>query len=219
MRPSAVQHPYVLSPGSVRPTVAVPTRVASAIPYTASSAQTAALPSPEPVGPATTAAAQTAALAVEPAQTPVPRDWRKHLTSINEGGIVISINDRRLLYWGPGGTEFREFPVAVARSDELTRVGRTYVARKKVGPDWRPTPSMLARDPKLPKYIPPGPDNPLGEYALYLDWRYYAIHGTNNPKSIGTRATSGCFRLYPDDIAFLFPRVDTGTPVVVVPKL
>jgi L,D-transpeptidase ErfK/SrfK len=181
--------------------------------------QVTAAPATRPAIPTGATPKEAAAMTADPAQSRIPADWHKHLGSIDKGGIVISIGDRRLLYWGPGGRDFKNFPVAVARTPELTRMGHTFVARKKVGPDWRPTPSMLKRNPKLPAYVPPGPANPLGEYALYLDWRYYAIHGTNNPNSIGTRATSGCFRLYPKDIAYLFPRVNTGTPVVVVPKL
>ena len=54
-----------------------------------------------------------------------------------------------------------------------------------VGPDWRPTESMRKRDPQLPEYMPPGPDNPLGTHALYLSWPNYRIHGTSDTRKIG----------------------------------
>lgn len=142
--------------------------------------------------------------------------WQNHFRSVNNGAILISLNSRRLSYWGPGGKEYREFSIAVPSEDYLERRGRTSVVRRRANPDWRPTPSMQKRMPGLPSYIGPGPHNPLGEYALYLGWRYYAIHGTNNPRSIGTRATSGCFRLHPRDIKWLFAKVRIGTPVRVV---
>ena len=142
--------------------------------------------------------------------------WQQHFKSIHRGAILISLDQRRLSYWGPGGKSYREFRIAVPAQDYLERTGRTSVVRRRANPDWRPTPDMRKRMPGLPSYIGPGPHNPLGEHALYLGWRYYAIHGTNNPRSIGTRATSGCFRLHPRDIAWLFDRVQLGTPVKVV---
>lgn len=148
-----------------------------------------------------------------------PVDWKPHFASVKRGAILISLDDRRLAWWGPGGKEYREFKIAVPSQDYLARRGRTRVVRRRKNPDWRPTPAMLKRMPGLPSYVGPGPQNPLGERALYLGWKYYAIHGTNNPRSIGTRATSGCFRLYPRDIAWLFDRVQVGTPVKVVDKV
>ena len=145
--------------------------------------------------------------------------WQNHFSSVNRGAILISLDDRRLSYWGPGGKEYREFRIAVPSEEFLERRGRTSVVRRRKNPDWRPTPSMRKRMPNLPSYIGPGPHNPLGEHALYLGWRYYAIHGTNNPRSIGTRATSGCFRLYPRDIKWLFDRVRIGAPVRVVDRV
>jgi L,D-transpeptidase ErfK/SrfK len=68
----------------------------------------------------------------------------------------------------------------------------------------------------LPAVVPSGPDNPMGDYALYLGWAGYAIHGTNHPDSIGRRDSHGCVRLYPEDIRTLFDLVPVGTPVTVV---
>ena len=81
---------------------------------------------------------------------------------------------------------------------------------------WTPTASERAEEPGLPDRIGPGPDDPMGDYALYLGWSGYAIHGTNRPYSIGRRDSHGCIRLYPEDIADLYRRVGIGTPVTVV---
>lgn len=143
------------------------------------------------------------------------RDWRPHFRDISKGGILIDTEERRLTYWGPEGETYLEFPVAVARAPEFEKRGRTEVVRKRTDPDWTPTPSMRKRDPSLPAYVPPGPDNPMGEHALYLGWTYYAIHGTNDPLSIGRAASSGCFRLFPEHVEKLYAEVEPGTPVVV----
>ncbi len=153
-----------------------------------------------------------------PAQAPVVKipEWSGYFDDISQGAILIDIQDRWLIHWEPGGGSYQAFPIAVPLNEDLEKTGLTKVVRKRENPDWRPTPSMIERNPDLPRYIGPGPQNPLGEHALYLGWTYYAIHGTNNPRAIGTRATSGCFRLKPEDIAYLFDRVDTGTPVMVL---
>lgn len=143
-------------------------------------------------------------------------DWRPHFASLSRPAILIDTERRRLFFWAAGNTAYREFPVGIARADELLRKGRTSVVRKQVGPDWRPTPSMLRRNPSLPRYVPPGPENPLGAYALYLGWQYFAIHGTNDPVTVGRRTTSGCFRLLPGHIEWLYRNAPAGTQVRVV---
>jgi len=75
---------------------------------------------------------------------------------------------------------------------------------------------MREEDPELPVSVGPGPDNPLGTHALYLGWPQYLIHGTNKPYGIGRRVSSGCMRMYPEDIKKLFPQVPVGTSVTVV---
>lgn len=152
-------------------------------------------------------------------EPPAEPDWRDHFKNVSKGAILVQLDARRLSYWGPGGEDYREFPIGVPRSDDLERTGVTKVVRRRKNPDWRPTPSMIERNPKLPKYVGPGPHNPLGERALYLGWQYYAIHGTNNPASIGRRATSGCIRLFPEHIEWLYDQVGVGTPVKVVDSL
>jgi L,D-transpeptidase ErfK/SrfK len=134
-------------------------------------------------------------------------------------GIVINLAELRLYYYPAGGGRPLTFPIGIGDEGWATPVGRTEVARKIVHPSWVPTASEHAEDPDLPSVVPPGPDNPMGQYALYLGWREYAIHGTNRVYSIGRRDSHGCIRLYPEDIERLFKLVKIGTPVTVVDQL
>ncbi len=131
-------------------------------------------------------------------------------------GIVINLPELRLYYFPPGGGEPRSFPIGIGGEGKETPVGHTVIAAKRVHPVWVPTKSEHEEDPDLPASIGPGPDNPMGEYALYLGWKGYAVHGTNKPYSIGRRDSHGCIRLYPEDIAWLFRAAAIGTPVTVV---
>ncbi len=130
-------------------------------------------------------------------------------------GIVINLPELRLYYY-PAGGEPRSFPIGIGDEGWETPVGHTEVAEKRVHPSWVPTKSEHEEDPDLPPSIGPGPDNPMGDYALYLGWRGYAIHGTNKPYSIGRRDSHGCIRLYPEDIERLYRAVAIGTRVTVV---
>lgn len=143
------------------------------------------------------------------------RDWRDYFDNISKGGIVISVDDRRLSYWSPGGERFMEFPIGAPKSEEFERKGRTTVVRKKMDPDWTPTADMRRRDPSLPTYMEPGPANPLGSRAMYLGWPAYLIHGTNAPSTIGRKVSSGCFRMFPQHVELLYEHVESGTPVYV----
>ncbi|HYD69943.1 L,D-transpeptidase [Azospirillum sp.] len=128
--------------------------------------------------------------------------------------IVISLADRKL-YLMEGGA-VRAFPVAIGRPGVDIPRGDSTVVRKRRNPTWHPTASQRRAKPSLPLSVPPGPDNPLGQHALDLGWTAIAIHGTNEPTSIGRRASSGCFRMLPDDIATVFAATSVGTPVRVV---
>ena len=101
-------------------------------------------------------------------------------------------------------------------TEQLTRRGRTTVVRKVDGPEWRPTPNMLARDPDLPTYVGPGPQNPLGTHALYLGWQYYRIHGNNDTRKFGRQASNGCIGLYNEDIKVMFGLAKVGTQVLLI---
>jgi L,D-transpeptidase ErfK/SrfK len=130
-------------------------------------------------------------------------------------GIVLNLPEQRL-YLYENGKLLRSFPVGIGRDGHATPTGRTSIVRKQVNPTWFPTASARNDDPNLPAAVPPGPDNPLGDRAMYLGWSRYLIHGTNKEYGIGRRASRGCIRMYPDDVAALYDRVSIGTPVTVV---
>lgn len=127
-------------------------------------------------------------------------------------GVVINVPEMRIYVFKPG-QEPRTFPIAVGREGLGTPMGKTTVTRKTVDPIWRPTPRMRSEDPTLPAVVYPGPDNPMGTHALYLGWPQYAIHGTNKPYGIGRRASSGCIRMYPEDIKEVYEMLPVGTVV------
>lgn len=130
-------------------------------------------------------------------------------------GVVINVAELRLYLFKSDG-EVWSFPIGVGREGFSTPLGQTKVVRKKEGPTWYPTAAKRAEDPEVPAVVPPGPENPMGEFALYLGWPTYAVHGTNQPWAVGRRVTRGCIRLYPEDIAWVFEQVPVGTPVTVV---
>ena len=142
-------------------------------------------------------------------------DWQPYFSNLNNGAILVDIDSRALHYWEEGGF-YKLYPSSVPLSEELTRRGRTKVTRKVEGPSWRPTPSMLERNPEWPEYIGPGPDNPLGTHALYLSWTYYRIHGTHDTRKIGRQSSNGCIGLYNEHISELFSYARVGTQVLLI---
>ncbi|MEM9431874.1 MAG: L,D-transpeptidase [Pseudomonadota bacterium] len=144
------------------------------------------------------------------------RDWQDYFPDRSGGAILVDTVPRVLHYWSESGAIYNVYPVSVPLTPELTRTGRTRVVQKRVGPDWRPTPNMLKRNPDLPTYVGPGPQNPLGTHALYLSWRYYRIHGTNDERKIGRKSSNGCIGLYNEHIAELFEYARVGTQVLLI---
>ncbi len=141
--------------------------------------------------------------------------WEPFFDNLKNGAILSDITSRAVHYWGEDGT-YKLYPSSVPLTEDLTRRGRTSVVRKVEGPSWRPTPSMLERNPEWPEYIGPGPDNPLGTHALYLSWTYYRIHGTHDTRKIGRRSSNGCIGLYNEHIAELFGLAKVGTQVLLI---
>jgi len=138
-------------------------------------------------------------------------------------GIVVNLPEHRLYYYrNPkhgAATEVITYPVGIGKMDWRTPLGLTHVSQKEKNPVWTPPESIrkehaLAGDP-IPARVPSGPKNPLGLYAtrLAVGDGTYLIHGTNNPIAVGMPVTHGCVRMYPDDVAALFPLVPVGTPV------
>src|SRR6266700_1591486 len=91
-------------------------------------------------------------------------------------------------------------------------------SRKQEWPDWTPPSEMIERQPYLPRFMAGGPGNPMGARALYLGETVYRIHGTNQPKTIGSAVSSGCFRLVNGDVTDLYDRIPVGTKVIVRQK-
>lgn len=143
-------------------------------------------------------------------------DWKPYFSNLRKGAILVDTNSRALHYWSEDESIYKLYPTSVPMTEELTRRGRTSVVRKVVGPEWRPTPSMLERNPDWPHYVGPGPDNPLGTHALYLSWTYYRIHGTHDTRKIGRRSSNGCIGLYNEHIQELFNLAKVGTQVLLI---
>ena len=143
-------------------------------------------------------------------------DWRPYFSNLKNGAILVDMTSRALHFWSEDEGIYNLYPSSVPMSDELTRRGRTKVVKKVEGPSWRPTPSMLERNPEWPEFMPPGPENPLGTHALYLSWQYYRIHGTHDTRKIGRRSSNGCIGLYNEHIYELFSLTKVGTQVLLI---
>ena len=140
-------------------------------------------------------------------------------------GLVLNLASMRLFYYYPQRGPMEPamvitHPMGIGREGWATPVGDTRVVSKTEKPSWVVPASVRAEHARegapLPGVVPPGPDNPLGDYALRLALPSYLIHGTNKPYGVGMQVSHGCIRLYPEDIASLFPLVPVGTPVRIV---
>jgi len=131
-------------------------------------------------------------------------------------GILINLPEMRLYYFQVPGQPPLTYSISPGREGLYTPIGTTQVMSKRENPTWTPTPRMLKEDPTLKPFYPAGPDNPLGDRAMYLGFPDIRIHGTNKPYAIGRLASSGCIRMYPESIRDLYPRVPVGTQVTVI---
>ncbi len=158
--------------------------------------------------------------------TPVVIPGRYIIPPVAHEGIVVNLAAHRLFYFPRRSGHDRPvvitYPVSPGEKGWDTPTGVTRIVRKVPHPVWIPTPSILrahaaAGDP-IAHVWPAGPNNPMGEWALQttLSGGEIYIHGTNNPMAIGMAVTHGCVRLYPEDIAALFPVVPVGTKVTIV---
>jgi lipoprotein-anchoring transpeptidase ErfK/SrfK len=161
----------------------------------------------------------SAALAVGFASSALaPAHARGDLVGVGEpyapGTIIVRTGERHLyLVVAPG--EAIRYPVGVGRAGQQW-AGTSTIDAKYVEPAWAPPPDIRAENPKLPLVIPGGsPHNPMGVAAMTLAGLDYAIHGTNQPSSIGHFVSHGCIRMLNEDVTDLFGRVGVGTTVVV----
>ena len=145
--------------------------------------------------------------------SPIPRTTVNYPGNHAPGTIIVNTTERRLYYVLGDGRAIR-YGIGVGRVG-FTWAGVTAVSLKREWPDWTPPPQMLKRRPDLPRYMPGGPNNPLGARALYLGSSLYRIHGSNEPETIGQAVSSGCFRLTNEDVIDLYNRVRVGSKVIV----
>jgi len=161
---------------------------------------------------------------VEPG-TQVILPTRFILPKARREGLVLNVPEMRLYYFPRACTDGSDcavlsYAVSIGQQDWRTPLGTAKVTAKVPNPTWRPPESIrkeaAANGKPLAAVVPPGPDNPLGAYALYLDLPGYRIHGTNRPFGVGMRVTHGCVRMYPEDIESLFEMIPVGTKVQIV---
>jgi L,D-transpeptidase ErfK/SrfK len=139
-------------------------------------------------------------------------------------GIVLNLAQMRLYYFPKpkkdGPVEVITHPIGIGKVGWATPEGTTKVVSHVKDPVWTPPVSVRKDHAKdgdiLPATVPPGPDNPLGRHMMRLGWPSYLMHGTNKPPAVGMRASAGCVRLYPEDIALIYEAVPDGTKVTVV---
>ena len=141
-------------------------------------------------------------------------------------GVVVNLPEHRLYYYPPVAKGERQvvrtYPISTGKMDWKTPIGVTRIVSKQEKPSWYPPASVLAeheaRGDPLPKVVPPGPDNPLGEHAMRLaiPGGAYLIHGTNRPAGVGMQVTHGCIRMFPEDIAELYGLVPVNTKVQLI---
>lgn len=141
------------------------------------------------------------------------------IPNIKPGEIVVNLVEERLYFFSDKGIV--SFPISIGK-DEKTPIGITKIISKHKDPYWIPPISIRQENPNLPEIVAPGPKNPLGSYAIYVDsyhdskWQNIVIHGTNEPWTIGSEVSHGCIRLYPQDIKKLFNQATIGAPVIVI---
>jgi len=148
---------------------------------------------------------------------------RRILPDTPHEGITLNLSEYRMYYYPAGGRQVMSFAHGIGRQDWKTPLGKTKIIKKVKDPSWHPPESIrrehAAMGDPLPEVVPPGPHNPLGAYALYLNLPGdYRIHGTDIDKiyGIGMQITHGCVRMYPADIETLYSQAGVGTSVYIV---
>lgn len=139
----------------------------------------------------------------------VPTRWI--LPATRQRGIVVNVPEMRLYLYPQRTTPgqpvlVRTWAVAIGENDTPTPGGAFAITAKDKNPTWY-VPASIPRSERPQRVMPPGPDNPMGEYRIRLSRGLYSIHGTDNPWAIGRQTTHGCIRLYPEDIGELYALV------------
>ena len=152
-----------------------------------------------------------------PSVAPMAPQKARVSTGYGAGQIVIDQSAKKL-YYTLSSTQAYVYPVAVGKQG-FKWTGTQKISREVDWPDWKPPAEMRERKPNLPEHMAGGIRNPLGAKALYLGNSLYRIHGTNDPKSIGTDASSGCIRMFNGHVVHLASVAGVGTTVHVVSRL
>ena len=152
-----------------------------------------------------------------PEEEQLPPEYRHQVVffrSSEPPGTIVVHTSERFLYIVQGNSRAMRYGIGVGR-DGFQWQGLLKITRKQEWPDWTPPSEMIERQPYLPRFMAGGPGNPMGARALYLGNTIYRIHGTNQPQTIGSAVSSGCFRLVNPEIMDLYERIPVGTKVVV----
>jgi lipoprotein-anchoring transpeptidase ErfK/SrfK len=147
----------------------------------------------------------------------LPPEYRHQVVffrSAEAPGTIVVHTAERFLYIVQGNSRALRYGIGVGR-DGFQWQGLLRITRKQEWPDWTPPAEMIERQPYLPRWMAGGPGNPMGARALYLGNTIYRIHGTNQPQTIGSAVSSGCFRLVNPEVVDLYERVPIGTKVIV----
>lgn len=135
-------------------------------------------------------------------------------------GIVINLPEMRMYYYLPESGKVLTYPIGIGKVGKTIPIVQATITKKVENPTWVPPPDIREFNLKqgiiLPKIMPPGPDNPLGPYAIYMSIPTFLIHSTIFPESIGKRASFGCIRMYESDIKKFFPSIQNGIPVEII---
>ncbi|MBK1719608.1 L,D-transpeptidase family protein [Thiocystis violacea] len=143
------------------------------------------------------------------------------LPNVPREGIVINRAEKRLYYYPPNNpNEVRIYTISVGKDAMGTPLGSFKIIEKRKDPIWTPGPNVRASHAAhgdiLPAQVPPGPDNPLGRYAMRLSNPDYLIHGTSMPWGLGMEVSGGCIRMYPEGVEELFGLASVDTPVAII---
>ncbi|MEY3182522.1 MAG: hypothetical protein RLZ35_507 [Pseudomonadota bacterium] len=135
-------------------------------------------------------------------------------------GLVLNLAEMRIYFYHPKEPLVTTFPVGIGKKGWSTPLGQSVILSKQKNPSWTPPDSIRAehanRGDILPAVIPPGPNNPLGQYAFRLGFPGFLLHGTNRPGGVGVRSSHGCVRLLPEDIKTLYHLVPVGTKIRII---
>lgn len=155
-----------------------------------------------------------------PSGSPLVIPTEHLLPNHSRQGVVINLPEMRMYYYPKDTQAVFTFPIGIGKMGKTIPIVDTSIIRKAENPSWTPPEDIrefnLKQGIVLPKVMPPGPDNPLGPYAIYMRIPTYLIHSTIFPESVGKRASFGCIRMYKGDIEDFFSLVERGEPVAII---